>query len=237
MPAPKAWTEAEHVDEDGRPVGLAPELRADPLAGVEAEPEQGRQVAADHAEAGQGGLEAHREGHRDAGDAGIQPGVAEQGDAVDGDRDDPGQRRLLVDRRAACARGRGGASPCRPSPGRGRPRSSPGPGRPARRRGSPATSRGSAEWSRRPRSSHRPLEPEVGDAGSAARRPAGRPARPAAVVDDQPAALGEQLARARRARRAAPPWRGSRPRPRCRPARWRRPGRSRPARRVAGSSR
>ena len=29
---------------------------------------------------------------------GLQPGVAEQGDAVDGDRDQPGERRLLVDR-------------------------------------------------------------------------------------------------------------------------------------------
>ena len=48
---------------------------------------------------GEGGLVVHRERHRDADRAGVQPRVAEQRDAVDRDRDQPRQRGVLVQRR------------------------------------------------------------------------------------------------------------------------------------------
>jgi len=40
---------------------------------------------------------SHDERHRDPDRSGMQPAVTQQGDAVHGDRDQPGQRELLVE--------------------------------------------------------------------------------------------------------------------------------------------
>ena len=69
VPAVSAWIAAEQPDDDGDPVGLAPEPRADPPARVEAQPEQRGEVAGDDPEAGRERPEAHREGHADAASA------------------------------------------------------------------------------------------------------------------------------------------------------------------------
>ena len=115
--------QAEDVDERRRAVQLAPALAADPAAGVEAQAERRGEVAADDAEADEDRLEVDDERDRDAGETRLEEAVAEQREAVDGDRDER--------RRARSARGsrraRGGVAAGR----RGRRRAS---GRSARRR-------------------------------------------------------------------------------------------------------
>ena len=96
MPAPSAWTTPSAQTSTVARCSLRQSLRADAPPRVEAEAEQRGEVAGDDAEAGEDGPVAHRERDGDARDAGVQPGVAEQGDAVDGDRDQAGQRGLLV---------------------------------------------------------------------------------------------------------------------------------------------
>ena len=126
---------------------------------------------------------------------GLQPGVAEQGDAVHGDRDDPGQRGVLVDRQQL-AREAGAAHHLarhrQPEADRDRHQDQ---GDAGRRHGWRATSRGSAGWSEAAAFMRRsPAEVRDADARLGGER-ADR-LDPAAVVDEQAAALGEDRATA-----------------------------------------
>ena len=89
---------AQGVDEDRRLVGPPPEARTDSAADIEAQAEQRREVAAGDPEAHPEGLVGDGEGNRDPGRPGVEPGVAEQGEAVHGDGHQAGHRSLLVDR-------------------------------------------------------------------------------------------------------------------------------------------
>ena len=75
---------------------LAPALVADPPARVEAQPEQRREIAGEDAEPGEERPVGHRERDQQAARARAQPRVAEQREAVDGDRDEGDQREVLV---------------------------------------------------------------------------------------------------------------------------------------------
>ena len=82
VPAPIVVDDAERPDEHRRAMELAPQLRADASPRVEAQAEQRREVAGDDAEPREERPVAHREGHEHPRHAGVQPGVAEHGGAM-----------------------------------------------------------------------------------------------------------------------------------------------------------
>src|SRR4051794_20234626 len=85
-------------EDRGEAVQAPPPGRADPVAQVVGQPEDGEPVAGDDAERGPKRPVEADEGDRDPGQAGVQVGVAEQGEAVQSDHRQRREGKRLVDR-------------------------------------------------------------------------------------------------------------------------------------------